>query len=183
MVSFIGLYDTNKGSYITAELTPGANDNILRFGINGTVKATISTSALSIDNVFVDNIRLNSNTVSNRVANDDLVFAPNGTGTVNLNNLPFGNNNIVNQSNGALTLQSTGTGYIKFSGTAGIVIPSGVNADRNLNPELGEVRHNTQLGYMEVFNGTIWIPAVGTLGAAPLSEVLEIMDLWSLVLG
>ena len=183
MVSFIGLYDTNKGSYITAELTPGTNDNILRFGINGAVKATINTTAFNIDDVYVDEIRLNANTVSNRIANNDLVFSPNGTGTVNLNDLPFGNNNIINTTNGALTLASTGTGYIKFSGTYGVVIPTGVNADRNLAPELGEVRHNSQLGYMEVFNGTIWIPAVGTLGAAPLSEVLEIMDLWSLILG
>ena len=183
MVSFIGLYDTNKGSYITAELNPGVNDNILRFGINGAVKATLNTTTFAIDNVFVDEIRLNSNTISNRITNNDLVFSPNGTGTVNLNNLPFGNDNIVNTTNGALTLQSTGTGYIKFGGTYGVVIPTGVNNERNLTPELGEVRHNSQLGYMEVFNGTIWIPAVGTLGAAPLSEVLDIMDLWSLVLG
>lgn len=183
MVSFIGLYDTNKGSYITAELNPGVNDNILRFGINGAVKATLDTTTFAIDNVFVDEIRLNSNTISNRITNNDLVFSPNGTGTVNLNNLPFGNDNIVNTTNGALTLQSTGTGYIKFGGTYGVVIPTGVNNERNLTPELGEVRHNSQLGYMEVFNGTIWIPAVGTLGAAPLSEVLDIMDLWSLVLG
>ena len=183
MVSFIGLYDTNKGSYITAELTPGTNDNILRFGINGDVKSTINTTTMSIDNVFVDEIRLNGNTVSNRITNNDLVFSPNGTGTVDLNDIPFGNNQIINATNGALTLQSTGTGYIKFGGTYGVVIPTGVNDDRNVAPELGEVRHNSQIGYMEVFNGTIWIPAVGTLGAAPLSEVLDIMDLWSLVLG
>lgn len=183
MVSFIGLYDTNKGSYITAELTPGTNDNVLRFGVNNSVKATINSTALAIDNVFVDDIRLNGNTISNRITNNDLVFSPNGTGTVNLNSMPFTNNTIVNTTNSALTLVSTGTGYIKFGGTQGIVIPSGVNADRNDTPELGEVRHNTQLGYMEVFNGTIWIPAVGTLGAAPLSEVLNIMDLWSLILG
>jgi hypothetical protein len=183
MVSLVGLYDTNKGSYVTAELTPGTNDNVLRFAVNSAVKATISTTALSIDNVFIDDIRLSANTVNNRISGNDLIFAPNGTGTVNLNDLPFGNDNIVNPTNGALTLQSTGTGYIKFGGTYGVVIPSGVNDDRNVAPELGEVRHNTQIGYMEVFNGTIWIPAVGTLGAAPLSEVLDIMDLWSLILG
>jgi hypothetical protein len=183
MVSFIGLYDTNKGSYITAELTPGTNDNILRFGINGIVKSTINSTTMSIDNVLVDNIRLNGNTINNRISGNDLIFTPNGTGLVNLNNLGFGDNSIVNSTNGALTLQSTGTGYIKFGGTLGVVIPSGDNAHRSLTPEAGEIRHNTQLGYMEVFNGTIWIPAVGTLGAAPLSEVLDIMDLWSLVLG
>ena len=183
MVSFIGLYDTNKGSYITAELTPGTNDNILRFGIDGTVKATINTTKMSIDDVYVDDIRLNGNTISNRISGNDLVFAPNGTGTVGLNNILFGNNSITNAASSALTLQSTGTGYIKFGGTFGVVLPTGVNSQRRLNPELGEVRHNTQLGYMEVFNGTTWIPAVGTLGAAPLSEVIDIMDLWGLVLG
>jgi hypothetical protein len=36
---------------------------------------------------------------------------------------------------------------------------------------------------MEVYTGTTWIPAVGTLGAAPLELVLDIMDEWALILG
>jgi hypothetical protein len=178
-----GIYDTDKNTYITAELTRGLNDNILRFVTNDLVKATISSTKLSVDNVFVDNIRLFENTINNRVLNDDLVFSPNGTGYIVGNNVSFSPNTIKNNTNSALTIASTGTGYIKFSGVGAVVIPTGPTDDRRLLPELGEIRHNTTLDYMEVYNGTTWIPAVGTLGAAPLGDVEDIMDFWALVLG
>lgn len=180
-----GIYDSDRNTYITPELTVGANDNILRFYNNGTLTTRINTTALLNNLVYVDNISLSGNTVNNRITGDDLIFAPNGTGSVNLNSLSFPENTIRNNTNGALTFNSTGVGYVKFGGTAGVVIPTGTTAERPAlgHAEIGEVRHNTTLNYMEVFNGTAWIPAVGTLGAAPLSEVLDIMDLWGLVLG
>jgi hypothetical protein len=188
-----GIYDSDRNTYITPELTVGANDNILRFYNNGTLTTRINTSALLNNVVYVDNISLSGNTINNRVTGDDLILAPNGTGDVNLNNLSFPQNTIRNNTNGALTFNSTGVGYVKFGGTYGVVIPIGTGNpafppgtpqnQRPLTAEVGEVRHNTTLNYMEVYNGTAWIPAVGTLGAAPLAEVIDIMDLWGLVLG
>jgi hypothetical protein len=188
-----GIYDSDRNTYITPELTVGANDNILRFYNNGTLTTRINTSALLNNVVYVDNISLSGNTINNRVTGDDLILAPNGTGAVNLNNLSFPQNTIRNNTNGALTFNSTGIGYVKFGGTYGVVIPIGTGNpafppgtpqnQRPLTAEVGEVRHNTTLNYMEVYNGTAWIPAVGTLGAAPLAEVIDIMDLWGLVLG
>ena len=111
----------------------------------------------------------------------------------NLNSLSFPQNTIRNNTNSALTFNSTGVGYVKFGGTYGVVIPIGTGnpafppgTPQNQRPtvaEVGEIRHNTTLNYMEVYNGSAWIPAVGTLGAAPLSEVLDIMDFWGLILG
>jgi len=180
-----GIYDSDRNTYITPELTVGANDNILRFYNNGTLTTRINTTALLNNSVYVDNISLSGNTVNNRITGDDLIFAPNGTGSLNLNNLSFPENTIRNNTNGALTFNSTGVGYVKFGGTYGVVIPTGTTAERPAlgTAVIGEVRHNTTLNYMEVYNGTAWIPAVGTLGAAPLAEVLDIMDLWGLVLG
>lgn len=188
-----GIYDSDRNTYITPELTVGANDNTLRFFNNGTLTTRINTTALLNNLIHIDNIRLSGNTVNNRITGDDLIFAPNTTGAINLNNLSFPENTIRNNTNGALTFNSTGVGYVKFSGTYGVVIPTGTGNpayapgtpqnQRPVTAEIGEVRHNTSLNYMEVYNGTIWIPAVGTLGAAPLGEVLDIMDFWSLILG
>lgn len=183
VVSFKDIYDNDRNTYITAELTPGANDNIIRFVNNTVVKATISSTTLSTDVVHVDDILLSGNTVNNRISGNNLVLTPNGTGAVVLDGIPFKSNQIINTANSALTIVSTGTGYVKFAGTGAVVMPRGPTGDRRLTPELGEIRNNTTLDYMEVYNGTAWIPAVGTLGAASLSEVLDIMDLWSLVLG
>jgi hypothetical protein len=188
-----GIYDSDRDTYITPELTVGANDNALRFYNNGTLTTRINTTALLNNLMHIDNIRLSENTVNNRISGDDLIFAPNGTASVNLNNLSFPENTIRNNTNGPLTFNSTGVGYVKFGGTYGVVIPIGTGNpayapgtpqnQRPVTAEIGEVRHNTSLNYMEVYNGTIWIPAVGTLGAAPLGEVLDIMDFWSLILG
>lgn len=181
--SFVNVYSTDKKTYITPEATIGANDNTLRFVVNNATKATITSTMLSDSVLQVGNFILSGNTINNPVTNSDIVLEPTGTGSIDVNGLLFKDNNITNTASGAVTLQSTGTGYVKFTGTAGVVFPFGDNASRRINPDLGETRYNTQLNYMEVFDGTSWIPAVGTLGAAPLSEVLDIMDLWSLVLG
>jgi hypothetical protein len=125
---------------------------------------------------------ISGSTINNPFTGVDTIIEPTGTGYVNANGTLFKDSTITNTANTALVLSSTGIGYYKFTGSA-VVFPYGNNSQRRLTPEVGETRYNTEINYMEVFNGTTWIPAVGTLGAAPLSEVLDIMDLWSLVLG
>ena len=182
-VSFNNLFDGDRNTYITPELIPGANDNTLRFGINGTVRATITPTSLATSLVEVDNLHISGNTINNIISGDDLFISPAGVGSANLSGVMFNNTTLTNTSDSAFVISITGTGYVKFNGTAGIVIPTGPSSGRRLTPEIGETRHNTTVGYMEVWNGTTWIPAVGVLGAAPEYEVLEIMDTWALILG
>ena len=47
----------------------------------------------------------------------------------------------------------------------------------------GETRFNNEIGYLEVYNSTDWIPALGTSGAASEETIQETMNLWSLILG
>lgn len=181
--SFTNVYSTDKKTYIIPELTVGNNDNVLHFVVNNVEKATIDSTQLTTSVMGVGNFIISGNTINNPYSGSDIVFEPTGSGSLNLNNLLFKDDTITNTLNSALTLQSTGTGYVRFPGTGAVVLPYGDNAGRRDTPDVGESRYNTQLNYMEVFDGTSWIPAVGTLGAAPLAEVLDIMDLWSLVLG
>ena len=131
----------------------------------------------------VDNFQMSGNTIHNSVSGADTNLTPDGTADVNVNNILFNTDNITNQLDTAISLVSTGAGYVKFGGTGAVRLPVGNDSERRAHPELGETRYSTQRNYMEVYNGTTWIPAVGTLGAAPLSDVLEIMDAWSLILG
>ena len=114
-----------------------------------------------------------------------MIIQPDGLGVINTNDMWIKDNTITNTKDTALTLDSTGSGYIKFAGSGAVVFPYGPTEDRRptIVCEVGEVRYNSTLNYMEVFDGAHWIPAVGTLGAAPLSDVLDIMDFWSLILG
>lgn len=182
-VNFMNLWDSDRNTYITAELTPNANDNTLRFSINGTVKATITPTALSTNNIYVDNINIISNNISNLVGANDVNLVPSGTGYINVNDVWLKDNNITNTLDTALTLASTGVGYIKFTGTGGVVFAIGTNAERRDFPELGETRYNTDLGYMEVFNGTEWLAATGASGNISADDAEDIMDIWTLILG
>ncbi len=181
--AFRNVYSSDRKTYISPELTVGANDNILRFVVNDVVKSTIDSTKLFNATLRVGDFDISSNTIHNRIINADTEIQPTGTGNLNVNNLLIKDNTITNTLNSALVLQSTGNGWFKFGGTGAVVLPYGNNSQRRLTPEEGETRYNTEIGYMEVFNGTSWIPAVGTSGAAPLDEVLEIMDEWALILG
>lgn len=181
--SFTNIYSSDKKTNITPELTIGANDNILRFTVNNVVKGTIDSAKVFSAVLQVGNFVISNNTINNPVTNSDSIFQPTGTGSINVNNLLFKDSDITNVQNAPITLVSTGTGYFKFGGTGAVVLPHGDNSQRRLTPELGESRYNTQLGYMEVYNGTNWIPAIGTSGAASLTDVLDIMDEFALIFG
>jgi hypothetical protein len=187
--SFTNVYSSNKLTYITPELTIGANDNILRFVTNGVVRATINSTQLTAGTLQAGNLSFSTNTINNVSLNSDTLLESTGTGSVNLNNIPIKDNTFTNLTNSAISINSTGRGYVKFAGTGAVVLAIGDTGERRATPELGEIRYNTEINYMEVYSGDInqgddgWIPAVGTSGAAGLSDVLEIMDIYSLILG
>lgn len=185
-VSLSGLYSQLRDTYITPELTIGSNDNILRFGVNNVVRATIDSTKLYSPTIDVDNVRISGNTISNTSLSEDLIFSVSGTGKLNINSLSIKDSTIENLLNTALTIQSTGSGYVKFSGTGAVVIPYGDDSQRRVSPETGEIRNNTEDAEqwtMEVFDGTTWIPAVGLQGAASQEDIEDTLNLYSLILG
>lgn len=181
--SLTKFHSADKKTFITPELALGTNDNIIRMYVNNTLKATIDVDKMASNVLQVGNFVLSGNTINNPVTGSDTIIQPSGTGSIDANGLLFKDGSITNTLSTPIVLASTGIGYVKFTGTGAVVFPYGNTAGRRLTPELGETRYNSQLNYMEVFNGTDWIPATGTSGAAPLNTVLDIMDLWGLVLG
>ena len=168
-------------TYITPELVPGAADNILRFGIQGAVKATLDSTKFYSSSWHIGNISIAGSNIQ-KLNSLDLFLQPD-TGITNINNITINNNYFNNLSSGAITLATTGQGYIKFTGVNAVVFPAGDNSERRLAPELGEVRYNTELSYLEVYDNSAWIPAIGSSGAASEEQVEEIMNLWAVILG
>ena len=180
LISFNGLYDSDRNTYITT----GATDNTIYFGTNNVVNTTLNSTSLNSNIFEAGNVRLTGNTLSNIVSGNDLTFAPDGTGNTVLNGLPISQNYIINSLNTPLNLETTGAGYIKFSGTGGLVVPAGDDSERRGTPELGELRYNTQAsGVLEIFNGSGWISAVGNNATVSAADVLDILELWTLILG
>lgn len=64
------------------------------------------------------------------------------------------------EGNTPITIVSTGTGYIRFNNTNAMVIPSGTSDERQYT-EVGDTRWNTELQYLECFDGNVYLIATG----------------------
>jgi hypothetical protein len=138
------------------------------------------TAGTVISNIMnAGNINIINDTITNSVANQPIRISPSGVALFNDRSYITGSQ-ILNQLNSSLTLLSTGIAHIKFSGSNGLVIPSGDTASRVSTPEVGTTRYNTQLGIPEIYNASDWSPlqgAGGFVSAAELDEILFVQDL------
>jgi hypothetical protein len=149
---------------------------------NTLTSPNVNTSTITVSSVTAGGTTFGSNTINN--TSNDIKFSTLGTGQVKFNNVAWiDNNNIQNTTNGAITLTSGGNGYIKFAGTSGMVLPVGNNNNRPINPATGAMRFNTNLGYAEIFNGSIWASVGGSSAVLSTAQVNDTMWAWDLILG
>jgi hypothetical protein len=183
--SISGLYDLDRNTYITAELTPGANDNTIRMYTNGIVTGTVNSTQVQFSAIAVDEIRLNDNKFRTINSNADIELRPSGTGLINIkNNITIEPSVITNTVNNAVTeIRSTGTGYVKFADTFGLRIPYGTDAERPVGIPVGSTRYNTDQSYLEVWDGSAWVTAAG--GGPTVSNLVmeDLSDTYALIFG
>jgi hypothetical protein len=113
------------------------------------------------------------------------VLTTSGTGGIRAGNFKIFNNSITNVVSNAITefIQS-GTGYVKIGGVSGVVIPSGdTQTQRPLVPVAGMMRFNTDLSYVEIYNGTTWTSVAGASGGVTSQEAEELGIAAALILG
>lgn len=179
-----GVADSDGNTYITAELTPGTNDNTLRFYADGNLMATIDSTKLYATRLQTSNLNLQDDTISSISTDSDINLASNGTGSVRVGNLSIKNNTITNVVSGAITeFTETGTGYVKISGTSGVVIPAGADLDRPGITETGMIRFNTDQAFVEVYNGSTWTGVSGVGGGINFNDATNIAIEYVLTFG
>ena len=118
-------------------------------------------------------------------SNDDVILNSN-TGNIDIERIRFNGNNITNLDATALTLESTGIGYVRFMDNNGLVIPAGTDAQRSASPETGDTRWNTENpldNYLECFDGTTWIISTGPGGSVSTVENYDLANAYILILG
>jgi hypothetical protein len=122
------------------------------------------------------------NKISAIQSNEDILLSPD-TGIVYIESTKWQDSDITNLLNTPLTLGSTGIGYTQFVGTDAMLIPAGDNSQRRLTPEVGETRWNTEIGYLECFDGTIWVISTG--GGEEVTNVImeDLGHVYTLILG
>ena len=185
-IALNGVYDLDLDTRITAELTPGANDNTIRFYINDSILTTIDADKLETIRIEVDDISIDGNVITTETTNTDLVISANGTGSVVIDNLAFKDSTITNREiNGVLNFQQEGDGYFKIEGTNGFVVPVGTNNQRPpaAYRETGMTRYNTEQRYLEIWDGFSWVSVAGATGSISFAAAEDLAVEYVLTLG
>lgn len=96
-------------------------------------------------------LTITTNTVSAGAGTLNITVS--GTGKVNLHNKVYIKDNTITHNNAIVPLEigATGTGYTKFGGSRGVVVPTGTTAERPGAAEIGTIRYNSNLNYIEVY--------------------------------
>ena len=185
-IALNGVYDLDLDTYITAEATPGANDNTLRFYVSGSQVVDIDENRLNTPKIVVDDITIDGNVIETTTTNTDLVLSANGTGEVVIDELAFKDSSITNRTpDGILYFQQSGSGYFKIEGTGGFVVPVGSNSERPAEAyrETGMTRYNTEQRYLEIWDGFSWVSVAGATGSISVNAAEDLAIEYVLTLG
>jgi hypothetical protein len=183
-IKLSGVGDLDETTYITAELTPGANDDTIRFYNNNALTADLTSARLSAPRIEVDNLIIDGNTISS-TTDTDIIFNATGTGSIRLANFAIKDNTITNTvSDAVTTITQTGTGYFKIAGTNGFVVPTGISSERpTAYAVVGMTRYNSELKQLEIYNGVSWDSAAGAGGGINATTAEDIAITYALILG
>ena len=190
-LSFGGIYSSDRQEGVDAHDT----NNTIVLTVGGVQIGSIDSNSTNLHGLSTGDVLFDNNLVTTTLSNSDLELRrTTAANVVDIFDIEIKENNFSNSSNNLLTLRSTGLGYVKFSGTTGLVIPVGNDAERNSNPVTGETRYSTQagaaLGFLEIYNETggedelgAWQRAAGE-GEEVTDVILkELVDIYALVLG
>jgi hypothetical protein len=130
-------------------------------GILNPSSAIVTDSYSKINEIFIDNIAIDGNTINVTQTNGDLHLAANGTGKVKIDSdidLSIINVDTVSSSrtDGKIFIVPTGTGYVQISGQNALRVPVGNTATRDAAPLAGMFRFNTTTNVFEGYDGIAW---------------------------
>ena len=149
------LVNINQNDYVDIDLK-----NWLRFYSTNFNTGTITGTNANLTTLTAGNVRVSSHTISNIVSNNDLNLTTTGIGTVRFNDfLKVDTGSIISHTdntrfsfiNDVVGMSGRATGYVKFAGDTGVVIPAGDTLQRPASPEIGTIRYNSTLNYVEVY--------------------------------
>lgn len=179
-LSFGGVYSSNRQDSVDAHDTN--NTIILRVG--GVQIGSIDSNSTNLHGLSTGDVLFDNNSINTTLSNSELELRrATASNVVDVFDVNIKESNFSNSSNNLLTITSTGLGYVRFSGTTGIVVPVGNQSERTIVPVVGETRYNTDQSYLETYNGTAWQRSAGE-GEEVTADILkELVDIYALVLG
>ena len=164
---------TNSG---TITIEDGVNGNII-IAPNGTGQVQITNAVIDTTTIEVTNINAKDGTAAMTIADSTGAVTVSSLLNVDNIRLDTNTISTTN-SNGNLTIAPNGTGYVIFSGTQAILVPKGNNTtERPGTPVTGMLRYNTTSDEFEGYSGSSasW-KSVG--GAAISNDTSTASDLY-----
>ena len=172
-----GVFSDDKRTRLYAE------NNSIKFFADNIETFVVTTTGITLNGLNVDDqLLFDSNVISSTATDADINLDPQ-SGFITINDIRIGQSNFINQHDGGLILKSTGTGYYNFQGTDGITIPAGTTAERPTNPQLSQIRFNTDLNDLEVYDGAAWVPAGGAASEVTEEQLSELHEIYALIFG
>ncbi len=121
--------DSTTNAQLSVRLDTGNTNNMLLASTGLRVNPTMT----DLEQVNVDNLRLDANTISTQNTNGDMILAPNGTGSVNIDNVDIGGGEIDGVAAGANSpVTELNVDNIRID--ANTVSSRDINGDINLTP-------------------------------------------------
>jgi hypothetical protein len=146
--------------------------------------ANLTTTSANVTSIRTSGLNISGNTINALSSNTNINLTTSGTGGVVIGNIQIVNNNITNISSGAVTqFVETSLGYVKVSGTNGIVIPVGTTGNYPSSVETGMMRYNSDLQYVEIYNGATWDSVAGQSGGVTYNNATSISITNALLFG
>jgi len=178
-ISLGGVYSEDRQTSVTADTAT----NSIQFVVNSTTVGEVNSNGLSIHSIQTDDILLDNNIISTTVSNSNLDLRANGTGELVLDDLSF-KNNVIKDNGNNLIIKNTGFGYTKFSGTAGVVVPSGGTFGAlAVPPQVGDTRWNTNRRQLESWDGSAYISSAGVAGVISADEFDDLLLEYTIIFG
>jgi len=172
---------------LSADLNPEAGYSDT-FGSSSLYWDTVYTNnlapaSLTTVNLNAGGIRVSGNSITSIDNSQDITFLTQGSGTVSLNGAKvFVGNNIQNNTVQPFDLLSTADGYFNFGGTSALAMPVGTTSQR-VTTNIGTTRYNTDLQYLEIYNGTSWQNVIGSSPPTTIDVANDLGVIYDIILG
>jgi len=150
---------------------------------NNISSSAITTATFTANDFLTSGLEITSNTISARNSNTNINLTTSGTGGVVIGNFKILNNSITNTVAGSVTQFNENSGYVRFSGTNGVVIPVGTSLNYPSIVETGMMRYNSDQQYVEIYNGSIWTSVAGNSGGVTLATSVSTSITYALLFG
>ena len=183
-ISFTG--EVNSDILPAATNTYNLGSNALAWNTvyaNNISTSAITSTTLTANDFLTSGLEITGNTISARNSNTNINLTTTGTGGVVIGNFKILNNSITNTVSGSVTQFNENSGYVRFSGTNGVVIPVGSSLNYPSIVETGMMRYNSDQQYVEIYNGSLWTSVAGTSGGVTLTTAVEVSITYALLFG